>query len=101
MNRNQIVKQVNKKISGLAKGLFTDEYWQGVNIITDALEEMNLDFTLYHNTYIHADDGTPIGKRWYYESLVTKKPILVVIIASGAGTVKDPLSKYDIISYAS
>ncbi len=101
MTRSQIVKQTNRKICGLCKGFFTDECWNGIKPITDYLNESEHEFYLNNATYKHDADGIPIRKEWVYISESTKKPIMVLIIASGAGSVNDPLSKYDVIAYAS
>ena len=101
MTRSQITKQVNRKICGLSKGIFSDEYWNGIKPITDFLNDSEHEFYLDSAVYKHDENGTPIRKEWVYKSDATKKPVVVLIIASGAGTVSDPLSKYDVICYAS
>ncbi len=101
MTRSQIVKQTNQKICGLSKGIFSDEYWNGIKPITDYLNESEHGFYLNNTTYKHDANGIPFRKEWVYISESTKNPINVLVIASGAGSVVDPLSKYDVIAYAS
>ena len=105
MQRAKLVKLINKKITGIANGFFNDDFWHGHNIIVNAIKELEqeykLDFYLASANYFHSDEGIPIGKKWIHQYDFKKIPIVITIIASGAGTVKDPLSVYDIVAYAS
>jgi len=102
MTKSQLRKKINNKICGLAKGLFSDEYWYGHNIICEALNEIEgIEFHLNNCQYEHDEyTGNPIRKRWMYEVTDGKNQVYVLIIAAGAGSVNDPLEKYDIIAYS-
>jgi len=101
--RGQIVKQINNKICGMSKGIFSDEYWNGIKPITEYLDTCGHEFYLDRAEYNHDANGTPNQKSWMYKLDIPnyKIPVMVLIIAAGAGTVKDPLSRYDVVCYAS
>jgi len=108
MTRNKAVKAINNKICGAAPGLYSDEYWNGVSKVHLALKEvaheLNVSCNLNNSKYEQDEaDKVPSRKRWVYlvEGYRWKEPIAIVIIASGAGTISDPLKQYDIIAYAS
>ena len=109
MVRSQIVRKINSQICGLSKGFYTDDYWAGVQYIQNSFKELekllNVDIILNNSKYENYEDIMPTSKRWVYlvdsKERKFKNQIMIVIIASGAGTVSDPLSKYDVISYAS
>jgi len=101
MTRSQLIKKINKKICGLAPGFYSDNFWAGHRIVDNALLSIEgVNVTLNNSRYDNDDKGVPIAKRWIYEATDGQKSCYVIIIASGAGTVSDPLSRYDIVSYA-
>ncbi len=107
MRRSEAVQKINAIICDSAKGLFSDECWEGISIARKSLEAISHELELFcvlNNTKYETAEGdlTPTRKRWVYvaEGYGWKEPIIILIMACGAGTVSDPLSKYDVISYA-
>lgn len=108
MTRSQAVRKINQAISGAAKGFFIDDYWSGVRLVEGKLTESCNTLGFNWNTLNAAyekEDGVDVRKRWTYyvdRGLGDEKnPIIVTCVASGAGSVQDPLAMYDIVAYAS
>jgi hypothetical protein len=106
MSKETAKRHVNQLLSHYTKGLFSDESWKPVNDIWTALNSAQIDWTLTDNKYLHNEAGRPSGKQWNFEvKFITNKgrPAILygVVTASGAGSVEDPLSKYDLVSYVS
>jgi hypothetical protein len=97
-------KIINNIISKYSKGLYRDEYWTPVNSIFSDLRNANIDYTIEKTEYSKNTDGIPISKRWTVSiEFVNDKnkptKLFGQIVASGAGTVSDPLSAYDVVGY--
>jgi hypothetical protein len=104
LSKNNAKKIINDIISKYSKGLYRDDYWTPVNSIFSDFRNANIDYTIEKTEYSKNKDGVSISKTWVVsiEFINDKnKPIKLFgqIIASGAGTVSDPLSAYDIIGY--
>lgn len=86
------------------KGLFSDAGWSGVHLIFAAFDGANLDWNIESSNYYPSYDGNPMGgKKWNVEINFVNKvgkisKLYCRIVASGAGTAQDPLSKYDVIA---
>lgn len=85
------------------KGFFSDEAWEGIHQIWTAFDNSGIDWGITGSEYQHYD-GVPSGKKWqievnYFDKNNKPKSIYGTVIASGAGTVEDPLSRYDIVVY--
>ena len=105
---NQAAKRyVNRILSEHTKGFFHDQSWEGVHRVWKALDDNGIDWTMTGNEYQKdSPSGMPIRKQWKFEvSFVNNndRPVTLygVLIASGAGSVDDVLSKYDLVSYVS
>ncbi len=102
----QLCKAVNNAICGAAPGIFTDSYWHGHGMILDALKPID-GIEIIHDRseykWFNADsyDSMPNAKEWTYDIIDGKHTVFMLITASGAGSVSDPLEKYDITAYAS
>ena len=105
---NQVAgKRVNKLLAALSKGSFSDNSWQAIHNIFNKLKEAGLEVDLLGAQYGgHADTetGTPKYKEWKISIPFINnkgKPVELIgqIVAHGAGTVEEPLSRYDISAY--
>lgn len=101
-------KAINKAICGAAPGFYTDEYWNGKNLVTEALEkaciEMGLTWEITYSAYGVWDNlNEPTRKQWGFKVVdeANNRESYGIIVAAGAGTVKDPMSRYDICAYIS
>jgi len=101
--------RVNKILSSLSKGMFSDNSWEAINKIFNKLQELGLDVTITSAKYGgHADteSGMPKFKEWQISIPFTNKngkPTLLVgqVTAHGAGSMEQPLDRYDITAYVS
>ena len=106
---NQAAKnRVNKLLSSVSKGFFSDQAWEGVHAIFDAMKNAGIRYTLEGAEYGNASpsDRTPTNKTWKFSVNFTNnknRPTTLygVITASGAGSVADPLARYDVVAYVS
>lgn len=98
---------INRKVipQEAIKGLFSDENWAGIKQIWNAFDDAGLDWGVMDSRYYPTSDGRPMGgKIWDIEIRFTNnkgRPTVLGgnVTAAGAGTVEDPLSRYDITAY--
>ena len=98
---------VNKVLAELSRGLFSDIYWEQIHKIFNKLKELGLDVELISAKYGGQGDtsnGMPKYKEWQISIPFTNnkgRPTKLVgqITAHGAGSVEQPLDKYDITAY--
>ena len=105
-SKQQAKRVVNKLLYRLSKGIYSDDNWAGVNRVWKEFEHMGLDWDISGSKYTHNEDGVPTGKTWTFEITFIdnkgKKRVLPgILTAAGAGSVEDPLDKYDITAYVS
>lgn len=87
----------------LVQGIFSDNYWKPVHDIFRTLDAHNIDWnTTAPSKYFHNDEGVPERKEWYFKiNFVNNNgrnsEILGYITAAGAGSVEDPLERYDLV----
>jgi len=82
--------------------LYKDSYWEGPKCIWDTFDKLNLGWTMLDSKYRHDKDGKPNAKEWKFEihwhdKNMNYKTTGGYLVAAGAGTVEDPLSKYDLV----
>ena len=105
---NQVARKfVNEILSRYSKGIFHDQSWEAVRRLWKALQDNGINYTIVDTEYQKdSPSGMPSRKQWKFEVSFTNdkgRPVMLygVVIASGAGSVEDPLEKYDIIAYIS
>jgi hypothetical protein len=106
MTKQRAIRNVNKILGKLTGGLFSDDYWKPINDTFKLLSRAGIDYKITKTQYTKNSDGVPESKRWNFEiEFVNNRgrvnKLYGVIVASGAGTVADPLSRYDVVAYAS
>lgn len=110
MKKPQAVKFVNGLLYRHTQGFFRDEDWSGVKRgVWDVLDGQGIDYTITSSEYIKESasfprGGMPTAKQWKFEILFQNDKgkmttLYGVVTASGAGSVEDPLEKYDIVAY--
>jgi len=97
--KQSAINLIYKKITPLTQGMFRDDNWSNIKRIFNAFGEMNLDFDILGNEYYGG--FPPQGKKWQFEITFKDnggkdRKIFGNITAAGAGTVEDPLERYDI-----
>lgn len=97
------------KVIGSVKltGIFRDTSWKPVQEVFEALSNAGIELSKVRNEYAKNEEGAPTSKKWTFEAEwkttegKSGKPIYGLIIASGAGSIEDPLDQYDVVAYAS
>lgn len=105
MTKQRAARKVNEVLSRHTKGFFRDEDWSNVKRVWDALAAEGIDYTIT-NTFYDKDQNTqvPTSKTWRFEIEFQNdrgRPMKLygVLTAAGAGSVQDPLERYDIVAY--
>lgn len=96
--------RVNKLLAALSRGVFSDNSWEAIHKIFDKLTEAGLEVNTIDAKYGgHADtgNGMPKYKEWRISIPFTNnkgKAVALVgqITAHGAGSVDQPLDRYDV-----
>ena len=106
MSKQRAKTYINKLMDKYSKGFFSDEFWSPIQNIYKALSEDNIDYAIDKAEYTKDDMGVPIAKRWNFTvSFINDKgkeqKLTGLIVASGAGSVEEPLDKYDVVAYVS
>jgi DNA-directed RNA polymerase subunit RPC12/RpoP len=101
MDKRRAVKWLYNNVVKNTNGLFKDEYWEPINKFFKDIRDMGIDIELVGNKYHHNDNGTPDSKWWRFRIQFTTDKYKVgiingIITAHGAGSVQNPLDKYDI-----
>jgi len=105
INKPVLVRNLNKIIGNVSKGFFTDEYWRGPQKVWDALNAIGVDWHITSSDY-DRKNSPPQSKTWKFEVMFTNPrgkaaKLYGHLVASGAGSVADPLSRYDVVAYVS
>jgi len=111
MTNTRARKYVNNLIAPLTKGLFSDDSWKPVHELFNVLRQVGINWELTMSPtnpggYRQNEQGVPISKEWKFQikfiNATGRETILYgVVVASGAGSVQDPLEKYDLVGYVS
>lgn len=105
LDRRQAVNVINKTIQTAdLKGFFSDQFWAPVQRIWKALDKRGIQHTLEKTWYDKDDSGNPSTKTWLFKvewKDAKGKPQVAHgrVVASGGGSVSDPLSRYDVTAY--
>ena len=95
-------RQINREICG-TPGLFSDESWEAIHGVFDRLtkvcEANGFEWHLAGTKYFHDSTGSPCRKVWSFTVTDGRRSSDGVVIAAGAGSVADPLSRYDVVAY--
>lgn len=102
----QARKFVSKIIFPYTRGFWKDDSWRGVHDIWKVLDDAGVDWHLVDSFYGHDEKGMPNSKTWKFEVEFKNdrgRPTTLhgICVASGAGPIGDPLSRYDIVCYVS
>ena len=109
MPRRKVVALVNKVIGrSNLRGFFSDQYWKPIQGIWKNFERAGIPFAITKSDYEHEQMGgqrVPVRKVWRFEVEFKNdrgRPTTVYgqVVAAGAGSVDDPLDKYDVTAYA-
>ena len=99
--KNFIYKIIKNRFNNF-KGIFSDSNWAPIHEFYKRMGHMGIDLYLQKSEYNqNKHSKMPDSKVWSYEvyfinNMVNPNVLYVNVLASGAGSVDDPLSKYDI-----
>lgn len=102
MRKQQAIKYITKnfKVYDKLKGFFNDEYWKPINGIINDIQSGGIEFNIEKTEYYKDNNGNPAGKIWICEIPFinqNQRPdkLFVRITAAGAGSISEPLDRYD------
>jgi len=107
LDRRQALNVVNKAIQSAGlNGFFNDQYWAPVQRIWKALDKAGVHHMLEKTWYDKDANGNPSSKTWAFVVEWTDakgKPQKAHgrVVASGGGSVQEPLDRYDVTAYVS
>jgi len=95
--RNFIYKLVHEYTTGI----YSDSYWQPVQEIWKKFTENNINWDLTGTQYKKDEKGNPNQKEWYFKIYFDNNrgkftELNGTITAYGAGSVSNPLDRYDL-----
>lgn len=94
--KSQMYKVISKYNS-----IYKDNSWEMIHKLDKDLERILPNLNVIDSKYSHDEFGVPNSKRWTWVGAIEdpkgkNKVVIVDITAHGAGSVKDPLDRYDI-----
>lgn len=106
LKKEKVKKALSKilKLDELNGKYFGDQSWTPIHKLFDTLSKVNIPYKIEREEYKKDDSGKPISKEWLvgfdFKNEKGKDTFLyLLIVAAGAGTVEDPLSRYDLVMY--
>lgn len=104
-SKQSAIKYIHNKFykSKIGKGFYRDDSWQGIRKVWKLFDSMDIDWDIMDSKY-EKEDNIPVRKRWtieirFMDNKGKQKKIGGTVVASGAGSVEDPLDRYDILAY--
>lgn len=81
--------------------IYKDNSWQEIQKLMKSLSNILPNLNVIEAKYTHNDEGTSNGKKWFYVGAIEdnkkkKWAVMINVTAHGAGSVADPLDRYDI-----
>lgn len=96
-----VKRRVNAILSDSTKGLFWDDCWAPVTSACKALRAAGYEVYVTNTRYGQDEKGNPIYKVWMIEVTDGQFVFPGILTAHGAGSVEQPLDRYDISAYVS
>ena len=93
-------RKIQNVLSECSKGVHTDQSWRQVHVTWKALQDIGCTVIVMDAAYQTPPDSlVPVSKTWKYILKADGFSFNGILIAFGAGSVNDPLEKYDIAAY--
>lgn len=112
MTKRSALRLINKLIDPHTKGIFRDDSWRPVHAIFKTLDRAAIPYVVESAEYgvsptrrqMEGDRVMPDYKEWkvtveFENNKGRKTKLYGVIMASGAGSVENPLDRYDLVAY--
>lgn len=103
MNKRKAINYITKnfKVYEKLRGFFNDESWKPINDIIGDLHKAGIMLDIDKTEYYKDDVGNPAGKIWWCSIPFVNQngrqdKLYVNITAAGAGSIDDPLDRYDV-----
>jgi hypothetical protein len=103
MNKRKAIKYIEKtfKVYEKLRGLFSDDSWRPINGIIGDLHQGGIFLDIDKTEYYKDHNQNPAGKIWWCTIPFINQngrpdTLNVNITAAGAGSVDDPLDRYDV-----
>jgi hypothetical protein len=98
-HKKTLVNKIYRVVLPGLQGIFSDSSWQPVHALFGQFNKMGLNWHIVSANY--GGEQPPTNKRWKFEINFTNnkgKPdtIYGTVVAAGAGSVENPLEKYDL-----
>jgi hypothetical protein len=101
-----LINQIHRAVEHLTRGIYSDDSWKPVHDIFATFDSLGLKWKTtganYDSDPTAPSNSMPSSKRWKFEiEFINQKgkpdTIFGQIIASGAGSIANPLDKYDLV----
>lgn len=103
MSKAKLKSTIYKMIGDATKKIYSDQYWNGVKKIWDVLDALELDWYIHKTEYktYNKENKMPDAKEWrfqmkWFDNKGKSQTIGGIVTAHGAGSVEDPLDRYDV-----
>lgn len=105
MSNREARKFVNTLLQRHTRGFFRDDHWKPIHKTFKELDRHGIDYSIEKTQYDKDESGNPSSKTWSVETHFEndkgrRTTIYIHIEASGAGSIDDPLDRYDVVAYA-
>ena len=97
--KRTLKNRINTILTDSTKGFHVDNRWQPVHATWNALRDAGYDVEIEPAEYGWDDKNEPTHKVWRYTVTAEKYTFRGVLTAHAAGTVEDPMARYDISAY--
>lgn len=99
-SKQKAISKIRGLVDSHVRGIFTDDAWKPVNTVFTILRDNGIKCNITSSEY-QKENGIPIRKIWAFNITFIndkQRPIILHgrIVAAGAGSVQDPLDKYDV-----
>lgn len=100
------LRRINAVIAGAhLNGIFRDDHWLPIQKLLKKFTDEGIPAVVMTGDYTKDDKGRPTSKTWKFKvewQDQRGRPVVAYgqIVASGAGSVDNPLDAYDVVAYA-
>lgn len=99
MATKKTIKRKVQEILSSHNRIYFDDYWVEVRDIFTQIANIGGFVSLDDVRYEHDENMVPVRKVWKFHVIIDGYSFHGILTAHGAGTVDEPLSRYDISAY--
>lgn len=108
LSKQKLKTLIYKETKNLTKGIYNDNYWKGPQMIWNVFDKIDLDWYITKSEYKNRKEDAKMGiqmptsKEWHFDfKWVDNKGKVSkgsgYLTAAGAGSMEQPLDKYDLV----